>query len=282
MLTEASKTDFPPNPVEKPGYRLEFQDEFDGSEIDTTKWVKGYLPQWTSHERTAPRYTFQDGYLILQITQDQPAWCPDFDGENRCSALQTGLFAGPVSSHIGQSRFSEKLVVREAQTNVQHYVPHFGYFETRVKGLTTSANHVSLWMIGYEDAPERSGEICLFELLGSEQGETSSTVRYGVHPWFDPDLKEEFFIDPFSMNSAQFHIYAVEWTPTHIDFFIDNVKIKTIHQSPQYPMQLMLGMFELPYDGAWNGAYDPNAPYPKNFTVDYVRGYQPIDGYAEK
>jgi beta-glucanase (GH16 family) len=89
-------------------------------------------------------------------------------------------------------------------------------------------------------------------------------------------------MDTFAIDTTQFHIYAVEWTPTHVDFFIDNVNIKTVLQSPQYPMQFMLGAFELPFEGGWNGPYDPDAPYPKTFTVDYVRGYQPIGGYTDK
>ncbi|MBZ0295412.1 MAG: glycoside hydrolase family 16 protein, partial [Anaerolineae bacterium] len=228
---------------------------------------------------SVPNYHFEDGSLVLEITKDQQPWCPEFDGAVRASAIQTGVFAGPVGSKLGQSRFSDALVVREAQANVQKYAPQFGYFETRVKGLTAGGNHVSLWMIGYEDVPEKSAEICLFELLGTLTSPGVSSVRYGVHPWYDPDIHEEFFSEEFPMDSAQFHIYAVEWTPTHIDFFIDNVRIKTIHQSPQYPMQFMLGMFELPFEGAWNGPYDPDAPYPKTFTVDYVRGYQPVAGY---
>jgi len=280
MLTDMSRGDLPANPIEKPGYSLEFNDEFDGPDIDPSKWILAYLPQWSSCERAAPNYRFEDGKLILQITQDQQSWCPEFDGANRASAIQTGIFSGPVGSKTGQSRFSDILVVREAQTTVQKYTPQFGYFETRVKASPARGVHVSLWMIGYEDAPERSGEICLFELLGSEAGVDQSMVRYGLHPWHDPDLCEEFYIDPLPLDSTRFHIYAVEWTPHYIDFFIDNVKIKTVMQSPQYPMQFMLGMFELPYEGAWNGPYDPDAPYPKTFTVDYLRGYQRLAGYG--
>ena len=31
--------DYPANPLEKEGYRLIFHDEFDGKEIDRTKWI---------------------------------------------------------------------------------------------------------------------------------------------------------------------------------------------------------------------------------------------------
>lgn len=281
MLGGFSRGDFPANPIEKPGYALEFQDEFDGPDLDLSKWIPCFLPQWSSSRQAAATYQFENGHLLLQITRDQQPWCPEFDGENRCSSIQTGLFAGPVGSKIGQSRFRDDLVVREAQTNVRKYTPQFGYIETRVKGSAASGTHVSLWMIGYEEIPEHSGEICLFELVGRERGAESSIVRYGVHPWSDPALHDEFYIEPFPIDTTQFHVYAAEWTPDRIDFYIDNVKIKTIPQSPQYPMQIMLSIFELPYDGGWNGPYDPKAPYPKTFTIDYVRCYQPLEGFRE-
>jgi len=279
MLSDLSRTNFPPNPINKQGYHLEFSDEFDQAKIDTDKWIPCYLPQWSSCERSKPNYKFEDNKLILQILKDQQPWCPEFDEGVICSAIQSGVFSGSAGSKFGQSRFSDKLVVRQEQINVQKYTPQFGYFEIRVKGLSTNANHVSLWMIGYEDIPENSAEICLFELLGSENGKEESVVRYGIHPWSDPTMHEEFFVDKFMLDSAHFHIYAVEWTPQHVDFYIDNIKIKRIHQSPQYPMQFMLGMFELPFEGAWNGVYNPDDAYPKTFTIDYVRGYQPIEGY---
>ncbi|MCC6612473.1 MAG: glycoside hydrolase family 16 protein [Anaerolineae bacterium] len=280
MLGELSRGDFPPNPLDKPGYQLEFHDEFDEPELDTTKWLPFYLPHWSSRVLSTPRYTIADSNLVLEIAQDQGPWCPEFDGEVRCSSIQTGSYSGAVGSKLGQHRFSDALIVREAQANTQLYTPQYGFFETRVKGLRTNANHASLWMIGYEDAPERSGEIALFELLGAQRSPTRSGVRYGLHPWGDPTITDGFYEDYFDIDTAQFHIYAVEWTPTRVDFTLDNVKIRTIAQSPGYPMQFMLSLYELPFADAWTGAYNPDDPYPKTFTVDYVRGYQPMGGYA--
>lgn len=280
MAEQFSPGDFPANPLEKPGYKLEFHDEFDGPMLDTAKWIPYYLPQWSSREQTRPNYAFEDGNLVLMITKDQQPWCPEFDGEVRCSSLQTGLFAGPVGSKIGQLRFSESCVVREEQTNQRTYTPQYGYFEMRAKGLATGANHVALWMIGYEDEPEKSGEIAIFELVGSEAGSESSVVRYGIHPWGDAKLVDEYYVDTFAIDTTCYHIYAVEWTPTQVDFFIDNIKVRSVAQSPQYPMQFMLNIYEHPFEGAWTGVYDPAAPYPKRFTIDYFRAYQPVEGYA--
>ena len=44
------------------------------------------------------------GCLRLLIEADQPAWCPEFDGRVRVSSLQTGVFAGPLGTMIGQHR----------------------------------------------------------------------------------------------------------------------------------------------------------------------------------
>jgi hypothetical protein len=279
MSVHFSPGDFPANPVEKPGYRLEFHDEFDGPALDISKWVPFYLPHWSSRAQSTPIYTFENGNLVLQITKDQPPWCPEFDGAVRCSSIQTGEFAGPIGSPWGQLRFSDACVVREAQTNVQKYTPQYGYFELRAKGLNTSANHAAWWMIGYEDVPTQSGEIAIFELVGSHTSPTSSGIRFGVHPWGDPALKEEFYEEFLPIDTTQYHIYGLEWTPTHVDFYVDNTRLKTIHQSPQYPMQFMLSIYEHPFEGAWTGRYDPTAPYPKKFMVDYFRAYQPVGGY---
>ncbi len=269
-------TDFPANPVEKPGYILEFSDEFDEPVLDTRKWLPFYLPHWSSRAQSAPNYSLQNNHLILQITEQQQPWCPAFDGEVKCSSIQTGQFSGPPGSSVGQHRFNPANIVREAQENVRTYTPQYGYFEMRAKAVKSLPNHVALWMIGYEDAQERSGEIAVFEIMGAYIQPSSSRVGHGVRRWADPLLEDAFYEDFFPIDAAQFHIYAVEWLPTHLDFYIDNQRIKTIPQSPNYPMQFMLSIYELPVHVSES---DPSQTYPKEFVIDYFRAYQPVGGY---
>lgn len=281
-MDETLNEGFPANPLKKPGYNLEINDEFQDENLNTELWFPYYLPHWSSRMLSTPNYQISNGNLILMITKDQQPWCPEFDGEVRCSSIQTGEFAGPLGSHQGQHRFSKDCLVREVQEPVKNYTPQYGYFELRAKGLTTSANHVALWMIGYEDLPNRSAEIAIFELVGIHTSSNSSGIRYGVHPWGDPDIKEEFYEDFFDINTSKFHIYGLEWTPDHLDFYLDNEKIRTIYQSPRYPMQFMLSIYELRFEDAWTGSYDPLGPYPKTFTIDYLRAYQPKKKYSEE
>jgi hypothetical protein len=56
-----------------------------------------------------------------------------------------------------------------------------------------------------------------------------------------------------------------------VAFFVDHRLVKTVEQSPAYPMQFMLGIYEFPEDG---DAAQPPRPYPKEFVVDWFRGYR--------
>lgn len=269
--------DFPANPADKPGYRLEFCDDFQAVTLDTSKWLPFYLPQWSNRNLAAARYSLPGTCLQLHIEADQQPWCPDYDGAIRVSSLQTGCFSGPVGSQTGQHRFNPNLIVAEAQPTLKHYTPHYGYFETRLKAVPIPGYMVSLWMIGVEEQPEQSAEICICEIMGSHVTTATSQIGYGLHPFNDPTIIDEFYQDTMPINAANYHIYAAEWTPTHVDFFVDNVKTRTLQQSPGYPMQFMLGIYELPAQLATD---TQATSWPKTFEVDYVRGYQPITGYA--
>lgn len=267
-----SSGNFPPNEKVKENYNLEFSDDFEKDSINLQNWIPYYLPQWSSKEKSKPNFKISEENLILQITKDQKPWCPEFNNDVKCSSIQTGIFSGPLGSNIGQHKFfnPSKCVVREEQTNQQNYLPQYGYFEIRAKALNSASNVVSLWMIGYEDQPERSSELCIFEVKGASVSKKQATIGYGIHKFNDPLLIEEFYEDTFAIDVTNFHIYAAEWLPNKIIFYIDNQKIKEINQSPNYPMQFMLGIYELPSE---KGS-EEDSMYPKKFIIDYVRGYK--------
>jgi Glycosyl hydrolases family 16 len=245
-------------------FELEFEDTFDGHDLDTTRWLPYYLPHWSSRERSAARYVVRDGLLRLRIEEDQQPWSPELDGELRVSSLQTGELAGPVGSTVGQHRFSDAAVVREEQPTVRLYTPLYGRIELRARANDDPRAMVALWMIRY-DEPERSSEICVCEIFGGEMGEDSALVGVGVHPFGDERIVDDFSKVRVEIDAREFHVYATEWTPDEVAFFVDGAVIKTVDQSPDYAMQLMLNIYEFP---------PPGGAYPKEFVVDYVRGYR--------
>lgn len=140
----------------------------------------------------AARYEVGYGRLRLLIDEDQEPWCPELDGHLRVSSLQTGAFSGPVGSGIGQHRFHPAAVVREAQPNVRLYTPQYGRIELGARATDDPRSMVALWLIGYEDEPERSGEICVCELFGRDVAADGAVVGVGVHPFGDPALVDDF------------------------------------------------------------------------------------------
>ncbi|GAA1017271.1 hypothetical protein Aple_094390 [Acrocarpospora pleiomorpha] len=261
-----------PDPVTKDGYELEFEDIFDGDRLDETRWVPRYLPQWTAGTASLARHQIGGGLLRLRIEEDQPPWCPEVEGELRVSSLQTGVFAGPVDSGIGQHGRRPGMIVREAQANVRLYTPRYGLIEMRAKATDDPRAMVALWMIGYEDEPERSAEICVCEIFGRDVRPDAARIGMGLHPFGDPDITDDFTVESVPIDARDFHVYAAEWTPARVTFLVDGKRVRTVHQSPRYPMQLMLGIYELPRT-------DRERPYPREFTIDYVRGYRPTADY---
>jgi hypothetical protein len=256
------------NEVIESGYELDFEDRFGGDTLDQTRWLPYYLPHWSSREQSAARYELAGGHLHLLIAADQPPWCPELDGTTRVSSLQTGVFAGPVGSELGQLRFKPEAIVREAQENVRLYTPQFGLFALRAAAVADPDAMVALWMIGYEDRPERSAEICICEVFGKDVAPDAASIGMGVHPWGDPTIVDDFEQVRLPIEATDFHEYAAEWTPDRVTFFVDGRACKTVAQSPQYPMQFMLGIY------AFDGRDESESTGPKRFTIDWFRAYR--------
>lgn len=98
--------DTPANPVIKEGYTLDFQEEFDGSTLDITKWTDYYLPHWCEDATSAKaNYRLENGCLVEYIAEDQEAWCPAHDGTVKSSAIMTfdkswiHNFSGTTDNH---------------------------------------------------------------------------------------------------------------------------------------------------------------------------------------
>jgi len=269
--SDFSKNDSSAIAAVKENYTLLFDEEFVSPFLDSTKWLPYYLPHWSSRELSKPNYEVKDGKLILKITKNQKPWCPEFNGNVKCSSIQTGNYAGAPGSSIGQHKFFNlNAVVREQQLNEKKFVPQYGYFEMKAKFAASKTNVVALWMIGYEDKPERSSELCIMEVKGWNIKDDSVKIGMGIHKFNDKNINEDFTEHAYQIDVRKFHVYAAEWKPDTINFYIDNVLVKTINQSPNYPMQFMLGIYEIPE----LGVEEHSVNYPKKFVIDYFKAYK--------
>jgi beta-glucanase (GH16 family) len=78
---------------------------------------------------------------------------------------------------------------------------------------------------------------------------------------------------------ADFHVYAVEWTPERMDFFFDEKKyhsfdVKGADDQEQNPFrQPQYLLINLALGGSWGGKIDDSV-LPQKYLIDYVRVYQ--------
>ncbi len=254
--------------LDRTRFTLEFDEQFTGQTLDPQRWIADYLPQWTTPDRSAARYDLHPGLLRLKIEADQPAWRVQ-DGEMRVSNLQTGTFSGPVGSGIGQHRHRPDLTVATLQRERRLYTPSSGLAEAVMRASPDPTCMLAFWLVGFEASPEDSGEICVAELFGNAIGRDRSRVRMGVKAHNDPRLSWDMEDVALDLDATEWHTYSAEWTSERVRFFVDDHHVRTVHQGIDYPLQLMVDLFEFP-DGPDR---DP-ATYPKTADVRAVRGHR--------
>lgn len=253
--------------------RATLDERFAGDTLDPNVWFPYHLPHWSSRAASAATWSVRDGELTLTIPVDQPLWCPDLHEEPlRVSCIQSGSFAGLLGSTIGQMPFREGLVVREEQPTMWGYTPLYGHVEVRMRGIITARSMVAFYMSGIEDHPEHAGEICVAEIFGDAIRDGSADVGIGVKKLGDPALTQEFAAEPLEIDIAEFHTYGVDWRPGSLAFTVDGELVRRLDQAPDYPMQLMIGVFDFP---AKAGADDAGQHVPE-LVVSHVRGH-PLD-----
>ncbi len=249
----------------------DFSDDFDGPGLDTETWLPHYLPMWSSRAESAATYVVAGSELRLSIPAEQGLWCPGEHEPLRVSGIQSGVSSGPVGSTIGQQPVREGAVVREFQPAHWGWTPHYGLLEVRARMDLSPRSMAAAWMVGLEDEPARCGEICIFEVFGDalrlEDGGATAAVGMGVHPFRDPAITDEFTAERVAIDVSEFHVYAADWRPGRVDFLIDGEPVKTVQQAPDYPMQIMVAVFDFPDKAA--SAPPDHVP---QLAVDWVRG----------
>jgi hypothetical protein len=235
-----------------------FSDDFDGAGLDLGVWVPHYLPHWSSRAESAATYTVGESELRLTIPPEQGLWCPDdHEPPLRVSGIQSAVFTG-------QHRFREDAVVRELQPAHWGWTPHYGLLEVRARMELSPRSMAAVWMIGVEDEPERSGEVLMFEVFGDALQPGSAAVGMGTRRFRDPKLTGDFEAPRVDIDVAEFHVYAADWRPGRVDFLVDGERVKAVEEAPDYPMQMMVAVFDFPEQGE-----NDHVP---SLAVDYVRG----------
>jgi beta-glucanase (GH16 family) len=157
----------------------------------------------------------------------------------------------------------------------------YGRFESRIKIPYGQGIWPAFWMLG-ADMPTAhwpgAGEIDIMENIGREPG----TVHGTIH---GPGYSGSKGIGaPYSLPSGRFaddyHIYAIEWEPNQIRFYVDDHLYET--RTPADLPQGTKWVYDHPFfillncaiGGGWPGNPDATSMFPQKMLVDYVRVYK--------
>ena len=245
------------------GWTLTWSDEFNapsGATPDPAKWVletggKGWgndeLESYTQRPQNA---YLEDGNLVIKVLAEKYTGADGVARDYTSARLKT------------QGKFSQA----------------YGRFEARIKIPRGQGIWPAFWMLGADigETPwPASGEIDIMENIGKEPALVHGTIH-------GPGYSGEHGLGaPYSLPSKQnfaddFHVYAVEWEPNVIRFYVDDhlYGTRTPADLPQgakwvydHPFFILLNVA---VGGLWPGNPDATSKYPQSMLVDYVRVYK--------
>jgi beta-glucanase (GH16 family) len=228
----------------RPGYKLTFQDEFEGSSLDLAKWTPA--DPWGKERNRELQAYVKDAFVVQ-------------DGLLRVQAEKRGAF------YAGKQRsFTSGMM-----TTYGKFSQQYGRFEIRCRVPKGKGMWPAFWLL--PDPLTWPPEIDVLEILGHQPDKVYMThhfrneeKKHGSHggSWTGPDF------------SSDFHQFAVEWSPKEIVWFVDGTeRFRSEKTIPQAKMYLLVN---LAVGGDWPGAPDEKTAFPSALEVDYVRVYEKL------
>ena len=257
-------------PAPSDGRRLVWHDEFEGNALDKSKWqVWGTMSSsdnvYANDERTMG---VKNGFLRLRVLPSGVT--------NKVALIPRGL--------VTRDRMSFR----------------YGYLEMRARVPYRHGAWPSFWMQSVPP-PLRTAdwmsEIDIFESFSS-----SNSVVANLHKWRgkahvmlpggEGSHKRAYTFRNSKMLNREFHIYAMDWTPESISFFVDGecfmtVPIDEAHDFAPGAISGMQGFHDLHYVIFNNEIFTPGHgwcppekritaedKFPLDYYVDWIRLYQ--------
>jgi beta-glucanase (GH16 family) len=235
-----------------PGWKLVWHDEFDGSALDSSKWLakdNTYVDYDLACITDAGANISVSGGMATLRAQKQQSSC----------GSQTRGYTTAYLTTEGKKAFT------------------YGRFEVRARTPTGPNDSTGLWP-AFWLRPDGGGvgEIDVVELPGGAAYYKAATQS--IFYDYTPIKQDNRYTFPHGYPADGFHTYATEWEPGSLRWYIDGVQVYARDRSttPWFdkafsrPFHLRLN-FQV---GGWLGDPTASTKFPAGFEVDYVRAWQ--------
>jgi beta-glucanase (GH16 family) len=279
----------------KSDWILVWSDEFDGDNIDDSKWD----------------FDIGNGFYDYKNHAWVPGWGNEelqyYTSETRNAFVKDSVLhirALKESLH-GCGYTSARLKTRR-RDGTALFAQTYGKFEFRAKVPYGKGLWPALWMLPQEDRYggwAASGEIDVMEIHSEEPDKVLGSIHFGS-TFPKRELVTHTQILPNGSTVADWHVYAVEWEPGEIRWLLDGVvwakqnfwwscsktkegeglvakRAADINPWPAPFDQPFYLIMNVAVGGNFPGAPNEATEFPAELLVDYVRVYERAGGYGE-
>ncbi|MFQ5447416.1 MAG: family 16 glycosylhydrolase [Saprospiraceae bacterium] len=244
-------------PESYPGYDLEWSDEFNANELNTSDWTFDLgdgCPNcgWGNNElewyTDKPENVFlSNGYLILEARRES----------------------------LGGKEYTSSRIKTQGLKNFQ-----YGRIDIRALMPVGQGIWPAIWMLG-ENITDvgwpACGEIDIMEYLGHEPG-----IVHGTGHWGSSVSSHAFqgnSIQPSGDDYATaFHVFSIEWKENEIKWLMDNQQYFILDSGitgDPFPYNApFFFILNVAVGGDWPGSPDANTSFPQQMVVDYIRVFK--------
>lgn len=230
-----------------PGWAPSFDDEFNGTSLNTNTWLTHYRNQSTINNELEwyadSAVTVSGGYLHLTATK-----------------LTT-----PIVNSYGTFYYTSGAITSKSPSGGNGFAQLYGRFDISCKVPAGNGFWPAFWML--RDSGGWPPEIDVQEILSQDPTTANTTLHWTSNgkavgeggSYTGPNF------------STGFHTFSAVWDPTKVIWYIDGVeRYRLTHDIPYQSMYLLANMA---IGGSWPVPPDATTPFPSEMTIDYIRAY---------
>lgn len=266
--------------------KLVWSDEFNGTELDSSKWI------------------FEDPY---RTANDDYIYSTDTKTGTKYVHVKNGKYTVLGSRYFDPYNPQYTYIMTPTMSTSNSMRFRYGYVEMCAKLPFCSAAWPSFWTRGENNDTDAMAEVDIYECFGSKD-----TIVPALHKWYNKEsqekkgyprhtqigssAKQEYTFNDSRNLKNEYHVYGFEWTDTYMAMSVDGEEYNrfSITDDANYdgygdmspfrqPLWLLIGGGAItPYvfeENGWlaNGGLSAaglDADFPYEMSVDWIRVYQ--------
>lgn len=288
-MENAPSLDTTVGPDYAPSFSPLLESLYDVVEGEAAKYALQVNDQWRPNQKSFAEengwpLVFEDKFDLRGL--DLKNWSAGHHGAWEASHLHKG----------GDQKFLKLRLSRGGSDAIgihtqKSFAQIYGYFEVRARVPAGDGVHSAFWLLAadpdFRKRPADAGfsrpsdssimEFDIFEKLGNNPTINLMTAH---HIWRVRKPQVEVLF-PHDLTS-EFHTYGLKWTPTEVIWYIDNVAVMRMKDSPEHrvphtPFFMLLNVYK---SSRWvleaneKSTVSTPANYPVDFAVDHVKAYK--------